>query len=130
MALAAGLLCNSLIPRCFSRWHEHCFVLFAPCETRRANNHQHQEIEMNKSTLITAALGSLLALGTVTAMAADDASTEKCYGVSKAGKNDCAGGKHACAGQSSKDRDANEWVKLPKGTCERLVGGSLAPAAK
>jgi uncharacterized membrane protein len=84
---------------------------------------------MNKSTLITAALGSLLALGTVTAMA-DDASTEKCYGVAKAGKNDCAGGKHACAGQASKDRDANEWVKLPKGTCERLVGGSLSAPAK
>ena len=84
---------------------------------------------MNKSTLITAALGSLLALGTVTATA-DDAGTEKCYGVAKAGKNDCAGGKHACAGQSAKDRDANEWVKLPKGTCERLVGGSLTPAKK
>jgi len=83
-----------------------------------------------KSALITAALGSLLALGTVTAFAADDAGTEKCYGVAKAGKNDCAGAKHACAGQGSKAGDANEWVKLPKGTCERLVGGSLAPAKK
>jgi uncharacterized membrane protein len=89
-----------------------------------------QEIEMNKTTLITAALGSLLAFGAVTANAADDASTEKCYGVSKAGKNDCAGAKHACAGQSAKDKDANEWVKLPKGTCERIVGGSLTPAKK
>lgn len=83
-----------------------------------------------KSTLMIAALGSLLALGAVTATAADDAGTEKCYGVAKAGKNDCAGAKHACAGQSAKDKDANEWVKLPKGTCERLVGGSLAPAKK
>lgn len=82
-----------------------------------------------KSALITAALGGLLALGAVTAHAADD-DTEKCYGVAKAGKNDCAGAKHACAGQSTKAADANEWVKVPKGTCERLVGGSLSPAKK
>ena len=83
-----------------------------------------------KSALITAALGSLLAFGAVTA-SADDANTEKCYGVAKAGKNDCAGAKHACSGQGTKAGDANEWVKLPKGTCERLVGGSLnAPAKK
>jgi len=83
-----------------------------------------------KTALITAALGSLLAFGVVTASAADDANTEKCYGVSKAGKNDCAGAKHACAGQGTKAGDANEWVKLPKGTCDRLVGGSLAAPAK
>jgi uncharacterized membrane protein len=83
-----------------------------------------------KTTLITAALGSLLALGAVTVSAAEDANTEKCYGVAKAGKNDCAGAKHACAGQSTKAADANEWVKVPTGTCERLVGGSLTPPAK
>jgi uncharacterized membrane protein len=83
-----------------------------------------------KSALITAALGSLLALSAVTASAADDSNTEKCYGVAKAGKNDCAGAKHACAGQGTKTADANEWVKLPKGTCERLVGGSLSAPAK
>jgi uncharacterized membrane protein len=83
-----------------------------------------------KSTLMIAALGSLLAFGAMTATAADDANTEKCYGVAKAGKNDCAGANHACAGQSAKAGDANEWVKLPKGTCERLVGGSLSPAKK
>jgi len=83
-----------------------------------------------KTALMTAALGSLLALGAVVATAADDATTEKCYGVAKAGKNDCAGATHACAGQGTKSNDANEWVKVPKGTCDRLVGGSLAPAKK
>jgi len=53
---------------------------------------------------------------------------EKCYGVAKAGKNDCAGGAHACAGQSSKDGSGKEFVKVPKGTCARLVGGSTTPA--
>lgn len=83
------------------------------------------------SMLIAAAFGSLLSLGTVqNVMAADDSGTEKCYGIAKAGKNDCAAGKHACAGQSTKDRAGTEWVKLPKGTCERIVGGSVTPKAK
>jgi uncharacterized membrane protein len=84
-----------------------------------------------KTALLSAALGSVIALGAMTpVMAADEANTEKCYGVAKAGKNDCAAGKHACAGQSTKDRDPSEWVKLPKGTCERLVGGNVKPTKK
>ena len=51
--------------------------------------------------------------------------SEKCYGIAKAGKNDCAGPAHSCQGQGKKDGDAKEWVKVPKGTCERIVGGSL-----
>ncbi len=83
-----------------------------------------------KSNPITVAVSTLLALGALSvagnALAADKAeATEKCYGVAKAGKNDCAGAAHACAGQSKADASAGEWVKLPKGTCERLVGGSL-----
>jgi uncharacterized membrane protein len=84
-----------------------------------------------KTALLSAAVGGVIALASMTPVsAADEANTEKCYGVAKAGKNDCAGGKHACSGQSTKDRDANEWIKLPKGTCERLVGGSLTPAKR
>jgi len=45
----------------------------------------------------------------------------------KAGKNDCAGAGHACAGQSS-TASGKEWLKVPVGTCERLVGGSLTAA--
>ncbi len=81
----------------------------------------------SKTALLAAAVGSLFLLAE-TAYSADNAQTEKCYGVAKAGKNDCAGGAHACAGQSSKDSSGKEFVKLPKGTCERLVGGSLTPA--
>jgi uncharacterized membrane protein len=80
-----------------------------------------------KTTLLSTAIGSVLALGMISmsAHAADEATTEKCYGVAKAGKNDCAGAAHACAGQAKADANAKEFVKLPKGTCERLVGGSL-----
>ncbi len=81
----------------------------------------------SKTAILAAAVGSLFALaGPV--FAADDASSEKCYGVAKAGKNDCAGGAHACAGQSTKDSSGKEFLKLPKGTCARLVGGSTTPA--
>ena len=77
-----------------------------------------------KTALLSSAVGGLLALGMAGAVfAADDANSEKCYGVAKAGKNDCAGAAHACAGQSKKDGDAGEWIKVPKGTCDRLVGG-------
>lgn len=79
-----------------------------------------------KTTLISTAVTSLLALGMVSlsAQAADDAGTEKCYGISKAGKNDCAANGHACAGQSKTSSDKKEWVKVPSGTCDRIVGGS------
>ena len=85
-------------------------------------------------TLLAAAIGTLMF--TNLAAAADMAgadkagATEKCYGVAKAGKNDCAANGHSCAGQNKKDGDAKEWIKLPKGMCEKLVGGSLtAPKA-
>ena len=79
-----------------------------------------------KTALISTAVTSLLAFGMISmsAQAADDANTEKCYGVAKAGKNDCASSGHACAGQSKANGNGKDWVKLPKGTCERLVGGS------
>jgi uncharacterized membrane protein len=80
------------------------------------------------STLLSTAIGSALALGALSmpGHAADDANTEKCYGVAKAGKNDCAGAAHACAGQSKPgDNMSKEFIKLPKGTCERIQGGSL-----
>lgn len=49
---------------------------------------------------------------------------EKCYGIAKAGKNDCASkdGKNGCAGTAEK---AGGWVYVPKGLCDRLIGGSL-----
>jgi uncharacterized membrane protein len=55
---------------------------------------------------------------------------EKCYGVAKAGMNDCGDAKktHSCMGHATVDGDPNEWVAVPAGLCEKLVGGSLTPA--
>jgi len=85
---------------------------------------------MKTTTLISAAMASLIAFAalTRTAQAADDmAATEKCYGIAKAGKNDCAANGHSCAGQAAKDANGKEWIKVPKGTCERIVGASTSP---
>ncbi|HSG66100.1 MAG TPA: DUF2282 domain-containing protein [Gammaproteobacteria bacterium] len=50
---------------------------------------------------------------------------EKCYGIAKAGKNDCAANGHACQAQAKQDGNGSEWIFVPAGTCDRLVGGSL-----
>lgn len=76
--------------------------------------------------LVAGAVSTALAVGMATAPASAMAAKgdmEKCYGVSKAGKNDCGTATHACAGQATKDGDENEWVYLPAGTCDKLVGG-------
>ncbi len=53
---------------------------------------------------------------------------EKCYGIAKAGQNDCAStGNNSCGGTSKLDKDPRAWIYVPKGYCERIVGGSLTP---
>ena len=52
--------------------------------------------------------------------------TEKCYGVVKAGKNDCQTAASSCAGTSKKDAQNDAWIAVPKGTCEKIVGGKAA----
>lgn len=50
---------------------------------------------------------------------------EKCYGIAKAGKNDCAAkdGSSSCAGQAKKDGGPNDWVYVPEGLCDKIAGG-------
>lgn len=53
---------------------------------------------------------------------------EKCYGIAKAGQNDCASlGNNSCGGTSKLDNDPRAWIYVPKGYCERIVGGNLNP---
>jgi len=52
---------------------------------------------------------------------------EKCYGVSKAGKNDCQTANSSCAGTSKRDSQNDAWIYMPAGACEKLVGGSKDP---
>lgn len=90
---------------------------------------------MNARSLALAA-AALAALATQ-AVAADDkmkpaAAMEKCYGVSLAGKNDCAAGAGTtCAGTSKSDYQTNAWKNVPAGTCTAMKTpngmGSLTP---
>ena len=52
---------------------------------------------------------------------------EKCYGIARAGKNDCQTANSSCAGTSRRNAQGDAWVYLPKGSCEKVVGGSLQP---
>lgn len=59
------------------------------------------------------------------ALAADD--TEKCYGIVKAGMNDCATATASCASSATQDSQGDAFIFLPKGVCAKITGGSLVP---
>ena len=79
--------------------------------------------------LVKAAIAGALAAGFAAAASAQPAPTptfkaEKCYGIAKAGKNDCQTANTACAGTSKKDNQGDAWIYVPAGTCDRIVGAS------
>ncbi len=72
-----------------------------------------------KALTVAGAVATALA-ATVAPAAAQE--NEKCYGVSKAGENDCAAGPGTtCAGTSTVDYQGNAWTLVPTGTCETTV---------
>lgn len=79
---------------------------------------------MMQKPIVAAAIAGLLALGGTAALAQDK--QEKCWGLAKAGQNDCGSNKtaHSCAGQSKKDYDPNDFKMTKAGTCVQM-GGSL-----
>ncbi len=90
---------------------------------------------MNQRHLVFSALASAMALGLLgTASAQDMAKAkgdkEKCYGIAKAGANDCGNlsGTHSCAGQAKADNAVDEWKYVPKGTCKDMKGLSAEEA--
>lgn len=91
---------------------------------------------MNKrQALVAAALASVCAANADLANASANGqmdmqakgAQEKCYGVAKAGQNDCATATHSCAGQAAVDKDPAEWRNVPKGSCEKTGGTLSAP---
>lgn len=84
----------------------------------------------NRDKMIKAAISAFLAMA-ATQVAADtstqtqgSSNSVKCYGVVKAGMNDCATATASCAGNATKDKQADAFVLVPEGLCEKLVGGS------
>ncbi|KGP62180.1 signal peptidase [Legionella norrlandica] len=78
-----------------------------------------------RDKLIQSTLSAFLVLAASNSALAEDQNIEKCYGVVKKGMNDCSTATSSCAGSSTKDNQKDAFILLPKGICERLVGGSL-----
>ncbi|MBV8471598.1 MAG: DUF2282 domain-containing protein [Burkholderiaceae bacterium] len=81
--------------------------------------------------MIHSAMAGLMVLGLAAAATtanAADTPKEKCFGVAKAGQNDCGSNKskHSCAGQSKVDNDPSDFKFVPAGTCTKM-GGTPKP---
>jgi uncharacterized membrane protein len=86
---------------------------------------------MNQRALIAAAAASLLSTALMSTPALAQGK-EKCYGIAKAGQNECSNlaGTHSCAGQATVDNDKGEWKYVPTGTCASMKGMTAAEAKK
>jgi uncharacterized membrane protein len=119
------LFVNVLVKRSTSKFTIQCGLIF-------------KENIMNQRATVLSALAGALACGLLATAAASahdaapEKAQEKCYGVAKAGQNDCANlsGTHSCAGQATTDNSDQEWRLVPKGTCKTLGGKSAAEAKK
>jgi len=85
---------------------------------------------MNRRYIISSALAAVVAAPLLMVaqkpVPAPTWKAEKCYGIAKAGKNDCAStGANSCGGSSKVTGDKKAWIYVPEGYCERIVGGSL-----
>lgn len=81
---------------------------------------------MNKREfIIGSAIAGLLTLGASSQALAAKPGMEKCAGIAKAGKNDCGTSKTACAATAKSDREAEAWVYVPTGTCNKIAGGKV-----
>lgn len=87
---------------------------------------------MDLDKIIKSAITSFLAISTIgtcvtstNAIAAEK--MEKCYGIVKAGLNDCKTAKASCAGSSTKDKQRDAFIFVPTGTCDKIVDGALKP---
>ena len=85
-----------------------------------------QKISLKTSTVLVAS-AMAVALSMAVVNEAQAAEKEKCYGVAKAGKNDCVTANGSCAGSAKKDNQKDAYLILPKGTCDKIVGASLSP---
>ena len=84
----------------------------------------------HKRILISSAIAGLITAGAAGTVGAQEAGKEKCYGIAKAGQNDCGTAKHSCAGKAAKDNDPTEWKYVAAGTCEKVGGKSTADQKK
>lgn len=80
----------------------------------------------NSAVILTAIAAALAVIETQTQGFRDGTALsgrERCYGVARQAANDCATARHSCAAQAKKDGDRNEWIMVPRGVCDKLIGG-------
>ncbi len=82
----------------------------------------------SKVTLtLVGAVAAAIAMQATDVEAKRDRNTEKCYGISLAGQNDCSAGPGTtCAGTSKIDYQGNAWALVPKGTCQQYELPAMA----
>ena len=82
--------------------------------------------------ILTAAAGLFALTNSAFAADKDHSGDEKCFGVAKAGQNDCASGNgaHSCAGQTKTDNNPLDWKYVAKGSCKDMGGTMMAPKKK
>ena len=88
---------------------------------------------MNRRKMLRSALAGMIAAGLAQESAAQadkHGEREKCYGIAKAGQNDCGTPSHTCAGKAKRDNQPDEWKYVPKGTCEKMGGKKTPPSGK
>ena len=85
-------------------------------------------MSLSAKTIAAAVAGAIATVTLATSASADDATAgkEKCFGVSKAGENDCAGATHSCAGQSKVSNNGQDWKLVKTGTCVSMGGKTQA----
>jgi uncharacterized membrane protein len=83
-----------------------------------------------RTPFLSTAVAGVLALASAQAALAHDppalAERDKCYGIAKAGQNDCGTARHTCAGKATKDGAPDDWKYVPQGTCAK-AGGRPSP---
>lgn len=88
---------------------------------------------MNKRYLVASALAAAFVAPVLVSAQKpvpppENFTAEKCYGLAKAGQNDCAStGNNSCGGTSKINGDPRAWIYVPEGYCNRIVNGSLTP---
>jgi uncharacterized membrane protein len=85
-------------------------------------------MDMNKSLWIASAIAAAVSIPIVSAGAApavQPPKSERCFGIVKAGHNDCQTMSNSCAGTAKADNQKETWVYLPIGVCAKLSGASL-----
>ncbi len=86
-------------------------------------------LESTQAAIISAAVLMLIAAG-ASAQVHPEKPTykyEKCYGVARAGMNDCFFAANSCAGTAAADNDPRAWIYTPQGTCKKITRGTLEP---